>query len=169
MSIVYANRGMGLETLIEHANAQYASKGIAQIQKIATPWKVIRKGKQIVSAFPEKKSTVDFIGVYGKGRALAFDAKSTQNKTRIPLANFEDHQIKFLLQCCRMGGSAFYIIEFKTLGEIYYLHILDFFEWYSRFRNESLTLEWIRRKGIKVESGNGIVLDYLKSVEEWSA
>lgn len=163
MSRLHANRGMALESLIEYANAQYAAKGIAQIQKIATPWKVIRKGKQIVNAFPEKKSTVDFIGVH-KGWSLAFDAKSTENKTRIPLGNFEKHQIYFLINHLKLGGKAFYIIEFKTLEEIYYLHILDFHEWYQRFPNKSLTLDWIKRKGTMLKQGNGIVLDYLKEV-----
>lgn len=161
MSRSHANRGMGLETLIEYANAQYASKGIALIQKVSTPWKVIRKGKHIVSAFPEKKSTVDFVGVH-RGYPIAFDAKSTENKTRIPLSNFEKHQIEYLLGWIRNGGQAFYIIEFKTIGEVYKLCILDFFEWYGRFSDKSLTLEWIRAKGIKVEQGNGIALDYLK-------
>jgi recombination protein U len=155
---------MGLETLIEYANQQYLAKNIAQVQKVATPWKVVRKGSKIVSAFPEKKSTVDFIGVY-KGRAVAFDAKSTENKTRIPLGNFEEHQLQFLINHLRLGGTAFYIIEFKLLKEIYYLHVMDFWEWYSRFPNSSLTLDWIRRKGSLVEQGHGIVLDYLKHVE----
>lgn len=159
----HANRGMGLETLIEYANQQYASKGIAQIQKVSTPWKVIRKGKQIVSAFPEKKSTVDFIGV-SKSVAIAFDAKETENKTRIPLGNFEKHQIQFLIDWQRNGGEAFYIINFKTINETYYLHIMDFFEWYSRFPDKSLTLDWIQRKGKRLDQGNGIVLDYLREV-----
>jgi recombination protein U len=163
VAVRYANRGMGLEQMIEYANAQYAARGIALIQKIATPWKVVRRGNQIVSAFPEKKSTVDFVGVY-KGVPIAFDAKSTENKTRIPLANFEQHQIEYLIQWLRYGGEAFYIIEFKTIGEVYKLNIMDFWEWYSRNKDKSLTLDWIREKGTKVDQGFGIALDYLRGM-----
>ena len=162
-AIKYANRGMGLETLIEHANEQYQAQGLAIIQKIATPWKVIRRGSQIVSAFPEKKSTVDFIGTY-RGRPIAFDAKSTQNKTRIPLSNFEDHQIKFLLQWLRYGGAAFFIVEFAALDEIYYLEIMDFWEIYKS-GEKSIPVKWMREHGTRLQQGRGVVLDYLEAIK----
>jgi recombination protein U len=159
----YANRGAGLETLIEHANEQYQAQGLAIIQKIATPWKVIRRGNQIVSAFPEKKSTVDFIGTY-RGRPIAFDGKSTQNKTRIPLSNFEEHQIKFLLQWLRDGGESFFVVEFAALDEIYYLEIMDFWEIYKS-GEKSITVKWMRERGKRLQQGRGVVLDYLEAIK----
>ena len=48
--ISYANRGMDLEGLINEVNELYYKRHLALVQKISTPWKVIRKGKQIVSA-----------------------------------------------------------------------------------------------------------------------
>lgn len=163
MAIAYANRGMGLEALIEHANAQYAAKGIAQIQKIATPWKVQRRGKQIISAFPEKKSTVDFIGVY-KGRAIAFDAKQTENKTRFPLANIEQHQIDFMINWEKNGGIAFIIIEFKTHGNIFVLSLQEFMIAYSQY-GSSIPYKHFTYFIREAHDDNGIVLDYLKHVE----
>lgn len=162
-SIAHANRGMGLETLIEYANAQYAAKGIALIQKVATPWKVVRKGKQIVSAFPEKKSTVDFIGVY-KGKAVAFDVKQTENKTRFPYANIEDHQLDYMQKWEANGGLSFFLIEFKAHQKIFYVPASYFigmkgaggsmpYSAFTTFRNVS-----------EVKQGDGIVLDYLKGV-----
>lgn len=98
MKISQANRGRSFEQLIEHSNKQYQTKGKALIQKVPTPWKVIRRGKQIVSAHPAEKSTVDFVGV-ADGKAIAFDAKSTRELTRFPLSNIEVHQMVFLPQC----------------------------------------------------------------------
>ncbi len=162
-AINYANRGMGLETLIEYANVQYQAQGLSIIQKIPTPWKVVRRGNQIISAFPEKKSTVDFVGTY-KGRPVAFDAKTTQNKTRIPLSNFGDHQIQFLLQWLRYGGASFFIVEFAELGEIYYLEIMDFWEIY-RSGEKSITIKWMRDRATRLQQGRGIVLDYLEAIK----
>src|SRR5579875_38202 len=116
--ISQANRGMAFEYLIEYTNRQYQAKGIAVIQKIPTPVKMIRRGAQIVSAFPERKSTVDFIGVAG-GRAIAFDAKSTRLYTRFPHGNIEQHQYEFLWEWQTQGGIAFVLVEFSTLHEVY--------------------------------------------------
>ena len=162
MKTSHANRGMALESLIEHANAQYAAKGIATIQKVATPWKVIRNGNQIVSAFPEKKSTVDFIGVFG-GKPIAFDAKSTLLKSRIPYSNFEKHQIEFMESWVRNGGTAFFIVEFAVHNERY---LLTFSQWMSHetWTGESITYNWFTNNCSRIESANGIVLDYLKEV-----
>jgi recombination protein U len=158
----YANRGMGLETLIEYANEQYASKGIAQIQKVATPWKVIRKGREIVSAFPERKSTVDFIGVY-QGKAIAFDAKQTELKTRFPYSNVEDHQINFMKSWEARGGYAFFVIEFKAFDETYFLPFNKFMD-ASIWNGESIPYKWFKNFGIRIKQGNGILLDYLREI-----
>lgn len=163
-SIAHANRGQGLETLIEYANQQYAAKGIAQIQKVPTPWKVIRKGKQIVSAFPEKKSTVDFIGDY-KGRSVCFEAKSTENKTLFPLANFEEHQIEFMR---KWTGIKFAVIEFKHTRQIFFLEaarLLNAWDNHKVGGPASIPYEWCAFWLDEIEQGDGIVLDYLKHVE----
>lgn len=164
----HANRGMGLESLIEYANAQYASKGIAQIQKVSTPWKVIRKGNQIVSAFPEKKSTVDFIGVY-RGKAIAFDAKSTKNTTSFPLANVDEHQVRFIADWVKSGGIGFLLIEFASFGEIY-LMPFDYFicRWdnaIAGIEKKSISYDWINQLNL-VKQSKIVVLDYLMYLGE---
>lgn len=166
MSRSHANRGMGLETLIEYANAQYAKKGIALIQKISTPWKVIRKGKQIVSAFPEKKSTVDFIGTY-KGKPIAFDAKQTALKTRFPYANVEKHQIDFMRQWEESGGKAFLLINFTAHDKTFFLPFAYIAAADSSGANGSIPYkafhQW--RNVHEVIQRDGIALDYLRFVE----
>ena len=91
-----ANRGMLFEKEVEMANRQYKNMGIALVQKISTPWKVIRKGKQIVSAFPEGKSTLDFRGTVKPSIPVSFDCKETKDERGLPLANIADHQIDYL-------------------------------------------------------------------------
>lgn len=53
----YPNSGMQLEHEIESSNLSYQLKGIALIQKVATPMRKI-KGKAVYS----EKSTVDLNG-----------------------------------------------------------------------------------------------------------
>lgn len=164
-AINYANRGMGLETLIEYANQQYASKGIAVVTKIATPWKVVRSGKKIISAFPEKKSTVDFIGNY-QGKAIAFDVKETERKTLFPMANIEQHQIDFMQKWESGGGIAFVIIEFKAHKCIFRVPFA-YIESAVRSGAKSLPYEYLHqcRNVYVLEQGEGIVLDYLKHLK----
>ena len=63
------NRGMLLEQEVELTNKQYAIKGIAQVQKVATPIKVIKKmpGGKLMACW-DRKRTVDFIGCLADGR-----------------------------------------------------------------------------------------------------
>lgn len=79
------NRGMHFEKLINLANEMYQIGRVALINKRPTPVKVIKsKGSQVINGFYESKSTVDYDCVY-KGRAIAFEAKSTENATRFDL------------------------------------------------------------------------------------
>ncbi|MEK5272573.1 Holliday junction resolvase RecU [Aeribacillus sp. FSL K6-8394] len=168
MAVSYANRGMSFEHLIERTNQQYFMKGIATIQKVATPWKVIRKGKQIVSAFPEKKSTVDFIGIYN-GRAIAFDAKSTRERTRFPLSNIEEHQFNFLKQWKNNSGISFLLIDFTKKQEVYFLTLSELEKWWNEAEKggrKSIPYEWFVENCNLVKSKNGILLDYLGVIEK---
>lgn len=123
--ISQANRGKALENLIEAANAVYEFQNVAIIQKIPTPTKVVRafdpasQKSRIVSAFHEKKSTVDFVGVVMGGKSVAFDAKSTLNKTMLRLDAIEPHQYDFLEKFQEIDGVSFLIVEFAEVGEIY--------------------------------------------------
>src|SRR6476620_7946381 len=112
----HANRGQYLEEWIEQTNQVYNNKNMAIITKIPTPWKVQRsrspytKQYQINSAFPEKKSTVDFGGT-ASNQSIWFDVKATTNKTSFPLVNIHKHQIEYLEKVARQGGKAFILIH----------------------------------------------------------
>lgn len=161
----YANRGQTFEQMIEISNKQYDMKGLATIQKVPTPWKVFYdKRKRSSRAIPEKKGTVDFVGV-AKGKAIAFDAKSTKVKTRFPLDNIQDHQIIFLKRWKDRGGIAFILVEFAVLKETYILPIESLEKWIkqaNRGGRKSIPHDWFVNNCKQVKSGNGILLDYLK-------
>lgn len=159
----HANRGRGLESLLNYANEQYRAKGIATIQKIATPWVVIRQGNRITSAFPEGASTVDYMGDID-GESICFEAKQTQSEISFPLRNIEPHQMEFMRN---WNGYKFFIIEWVHYNEIY------------RVAWETVALLWheaengkgkktIPYKFMKHETllkpGRGIMLDYLNGV-----
>ncbi|BAE83983.1 Holliday junction resolvase RecU [Desulfitobacterium hafniense] len=158
----HANRGRSLEELIIHSNEQYKAKGVALIQKVATPWTVIRKGKQIVSAFPTEKSTVDFVGI-ASDKSIAFDAKECK-QSRFPISNIEDHQMDFLKQWTRQGGQAFFIIEMTALGQIYhvsYAWVNYYWELAESGGRKSIPLEDFKTM-TPLKSAGGIALDYLR-------
>ena len=163
---MYKNQGAGFENLIEWANNQYYERELAVIQKIPTPWKVERKynpftGKsEIISAYPEKKSTVDFGGT-AKGFSIWFDAKETQNKTSFPIKNIKEHQIEFLRRVHEQGGIGFILIYSTVHNKTWFLRILDLLVFMEQETRKSLPFYWLDEKCSLVKSKQGIVLDYL--------
>jgi recombination protein U len=158
-----ANKGMGLEKLIEKACEQYEAQGIANIKKVSTPWTVIRKGPRIVNAFPTGQSTVDFMGDY-EGRAICFEAKENMIKTSFPLSNFEEHQIEFIR---KWKGIAFAIIHFKAHNRTFLINKSQLISAWDNARDgerKSIPYQWFEEQAREVKQGNGIILDYLGEV-----
>jgi len=114
-------RGSDLEDLIHVTIEYYRNQGLARIDKIATPIKVVDIDGQgtITKAFFEKKSTVDFMGII-QGIGVAFDAKETNLKS-LPLSNIHEHQLEFMEDITKQSGLAFIIIHFKFCDEFYLL------------------------------------------------
>jgi recombination protein U len=142
---------------------QYAAKGMASIQKISTPWNVVRQGNRIVSAFPEGQSTVDFMGEVGEdAESICFEAKQSTHSA-FPLDNYEPHQIEFMR---RWRGHKFTVMEWVKKREIYRVPFeLTVFYWDRKDSGgrksipySDMEKEWL------VTSGRGIVLDYLNGV-----
>lgn len=51
-----ANKGRAFEEEVIRANLYYKNTGEALVQKIGTPWNVVIRGKQIISAYPHMKT-----------------------------------------------------------------------------------------------------------------
>ncbi|MDR1663608.1 MAG: Holliday junction resolvase RecU [Clostridiales bacterium] len=115
-------RGSAFEELINLSVKLYQQRGLAVIQKVPTPItpiEVNNASHTITSAYFEKKSTVDYIGV-ADGTALCFDAKETQYKN-LPLKNIHEHQLEFMAAFRKQGGVSFLLVQFHFSGEIFFL------------------------------------------------
>ena len=115
-------RGGAFEEMIDLTNRLYSQKGLAVIQKVPTPITPVavdNKARTITSAYFEKKSTVDFIGV-AQGRAICFDAKETR-QLNLPLKNIHTHQIEFMENFRKQKGIAFILVHFHMKNEIFLL------------------------------------------------
>ena len=87
LAATQANRGMGLEKLINETNDAYLARGIAVVNKRPIPVLIKeRHGTHVSSGQILGKSTVDYEGVY-RGHSLQFEAKSTRESNRFPLDN----------------------------------------------------------------------------------
>ena len=114
-----ANKGRALEDLVLWQLKLYEAQGISNIQKISTPWKVIRKGKSIVSAFPEGKSTLDFRGTVRGGIPVSFDCKESEEPMGLPLKYIQDHQIDYIRKALLLGEISFLLMWVKPLNRYY--------------------------------------------------
>ncbi len=115
------HRGDLLEALIDISNEYYKNNGIARIDKISTPIKVVEQNAkgQITLGYFDKRSTVDYIGIC-QGIALCFDAKETWQNS-FSLANFHSHQLEYMRDFKKHGGLAFFLVYFKKFESFYLL------------------------------------------------
>jgi recombination protein U len=157
------------ESIIETSNIQYRLRKQALIQKIATPWKVIRgfephsKKNIIYRAFPEQKSTVDFGGT-AKGYSIWFDAKKSDHPRYLPLSNIKEHQIKYLNEVDQHGGKAFFLVYSKEFKKTWLLWIQDYNRFIKENTRKSIPWEWIEENCKQVHASVNYALDYLKEV-----
>lgn len=164
MKSLQANRGQGFERLLTRSAAVYRLKNQALIDKIPTSWIVQRAGKRIVSAFPEKKSGVDYIGIIASGRPVAIEAKSTIERTRFPLSLVERHQFDFLEQWHTLGGISFLLVEFSKLREIYrvpFTLLQEYVEAAEAGGRKSIPYEEIKLQCDEIKSREGVPVAFL--------
>lgn len=163
------NAGKDFEEWIEYSNRQYEARGMAVINKIATPWNVTRKFSpykktyEIVSAFPMSKSTVDFGGTASE-KSVWFEAKRSKHKTSFPLRNIHTHQMDYLEKVDKQGGKAFFLVyseEFKKVWLLWISQLLDFIKTSGR---KSIPFDWFEKNCTEIKAKNGVVLDYLSEV-----
>ena len=115
--INYGNRGMTLEEDINQTNEYYKEKKIALIYKKPIPIKVLKISTdktRIKDGFYEKKSTLDYSGIY-KEKYIEFDAKETNSKTSFPIANIHEHQIEHIKNVIEYGGISFFRFVMKCM------------------------------------------------------
>lgn len=114
------------EQKIENTNDWYKRNGIGTVEKIpnGTMTKRVNGHPVIV---PTNKTGCDFIG-HIKGIPIAFDAKSTENKTSFPFGSkkspmVKEHQKEFLKSFKNTGGQAYLMIQFNKLNKVFLVDI----------------------------------------------
>ena len=118
------NRGHWLEAAVSKSNQIYMQRGLACLQKIATPSGM--SGGQFYRA----PSTVDFLGSW-RGRAVAFDCKSSK-VPRLDNKNVKVHQRRFLANMSDTGAIAGLLVAFEKTGDIYFVTS----KWYENILDE---------------------------------
>lgn len=168
MKVYTGKRGQAFEQMLDFTNRIYENRGIALINKRPTPVKVLKtKGVRVISAFYDKKSTVDYDGVY-KGRAIAFEAKSTKKKN-LPLDMIPDHQVKYLNQAEKHGAISFLIVEMKSFRDVFIIPSNMLRKYIKNAKNggrKSIPIDEMEVYARLVESKNGVPLDYLSVVDK---
>lgn len=163
----YGNRGMDLEAIIEEANVYYRENDIAYIYKKPTPIGVVNVtyqngSRRIKDAFYKTPSTLDFNGLY-KGKYVEFDAKETNNKTSLPLANIHEHQLTHIKNIDAHGGIVFLIIQINS--EYYLLNGKDVLEFICQQTRKSIPYSYIKDKGYALQYNYIKGLDYIHIVD----
>ena len=163
----YGNRGMTLEEDINLTNEYYKEQNIALIYKKPIPIKVLKINStktRILDGFYEKKSTLDYSGIY-KEKYIEFDAKETNSKTSFPLSNIHSHQIEHIKNILSFKGIAFLIIRFNLLNKTYILEGKKLIEFINAKERKSIPIDFFDNNCKKIDIKYRPRLDYLKSID----
>lgn len=162
----HANRGAGLEHLIDLTNNQYRNKGVADIRKIPTPVKIIGQQGNRITGHTQKGEWVDYVGIHD-GRTIVFDAKETSIRTNFPLSNISEHQYDLLKSWHQKGAHAFLLVSFTKLNEVFLLpfgRLQEAWEDAKKGGRKSIPYDVFKLNCNQVKSDKGYVLHYLKYV-----
>lgn len=163
----YGNRGMTLEEDINLTNEYYKEKKIALIYKKPIPIKVLKVNEtktRIKDGFYEKKSTLDYSGIYNE-KYIEFDAKETNSKTSFPLSNIHPHQIEHIKNIIFYKGIAFLIIRFNMIGKTYLLEGEKLINFLKTEDRKSIPLSFFEENCQTIELKYRPRLDYLKLID----
>ncbi len=130
----HSNRGRALEDALERTHHFYAVKKLACMRKQPNEWTFASRAKADLFArhglhrnfattgdgrtIVRQKSDVDFIGC-ASGKYVAFDCKSTKEKS-FSFTGMQRHQLENLLATERAGGIAGLMIEFSSVGRVFF-------------------------------------------------
>lgn len=166
------NRGAAFENLINFTNDLYEARKLAVINKRSTPVKVTKSsGTRVLAGFFEARSTVDYDGVY-RGRAIFFEAKTTQELDRFDLKNIANHQYEHLQKCHEFGALCFVLVEFRKHHKSYVLPfetLRAYVTAAAKGGRKSMTLDNFEVEAYEVSKGR-VPFDYLAAVDRvWFA
>lgn len=165
--INYGNRGMTLEGDINLTNEYYKEKKIALIYKKPIPIKVLKINEtktRIMDGFYEKKSTLDYSGIYHE-KYIEFDAKETNSKTSFPLSNIHLHQIEHIKNILYFKGIAFLIVRFNYHNKTFLLNGPTLINYLENTSKKSIPYSFFENNCHIIELKYRPRLDYLKIID----
>ena len=165
--INYGNRGMTLEQDINLTNDYYIEKKIALIYKKPIPIKVLKINStktRILDGFYEKKSTLDYSGIYHE-KYIEFDAKETNSKTSFPIANIHMHQIEHIKNVLFFNGIVFLIVRFNYHNKTFVLPGNILIDYLNRTDKKSIPYQFFIDNCHEVSIKYRPRLDYLKIID----
>lgn len=165
-------RGKTLQRLVDMSNRIYFRRGTADIREVPVPIQITKmdhKTGKIKDARLKKGEFVDYLGIAGNGRAVAFDAKETAITTNFPLMdNLHDHQFEMLKSWHEKGAYSFLLVSFSKLQyETYVVPFVLVQEYWEGAKNggrKSIPYDVIARECERAGSENGLALHYLKGM-----
>ena len=163
----YGNRGMTLEEDINITNEYYKEKNIALIYKKPIPIKVLKTNStktRIQDGFYEKKSTLDYNGIYQE-KYIEFDAKETNSKTSFPLNNIHSHQIEHIKNVVFYKGIVFLIIRFNLLNKTYLLKGEKLIDFLKNEERKSIPISFFEKNCKEIKLKYNPRLDYLNVID----
>lgn len=168
--MIFKNKGMDLESMLNNSNNYYLAKDEAVIYKKPTPIGVVKVSysnnhKIINKGYFKEQSTLDYNGIY-KGKYIDFEAKETKTLS-FPFTNISLHQINHLDKVIHHGGIAFLIIAFTKVNEVYLLDASFMVEAYRKNDRKSLRYETIKEKGHLIRQGFLPRLHYLEIIDQY--
>ena len=160
-SIVYKNRGMTLEKMLNDTNNYYIEIKKAFIYKKPTPIKLVKvdyKKEKILEGYFEKPSTTDYID---------FEAKETTNVKAFPISNIHKHQLEHLKNITKEKGIGFIIVRFSKLNKNYLLFAKDLFNYLDTVNKSSISIDYFNEKGYLIKDKFIPNIDYLEIVDKY--
>ena len=120
--------GASLEALLTFTHNLYWNRYQIWIEHngISGVWRSGRAGKRFTPV--SREAAPDYYGCVG-GRFVAFDAKSTKNKTRWRLHADYGHQFERLQKIHVAGGVAFFFVECRHHKFSLLLRVTDEMDW----------------------------------------
>ena len=165
--INYGNRGMTLEQDINLTNDYYKEKKIALIYKKPIPIKVLKINStktRILDGFYEKKSTLDYSGIY-KEKYIEFDAKETNSKNSFPLSNIHMHQLEHIKNILYFKGIVFLIIRFNYHNKTFILPGNTLINYINNNNRKSIPYSFFENNCHEITIKYAPRLDYLKIID----
>lgn len=158
----FANRGKAFEDRIMKQCNEYRKQGIAFVIKTFPETVVVRKGAHLLKVIYRDKSILDFAGVLKDGTAFFIEAKSTQNKTSLPLSLIKPHQFTLSEEILNFTELCFYLIHFKEFDKTYLVHTSKVEKFRCEETRKSLPIAWIQENGQDVSD-----MDFIGFIENY--